>query len=56
MIGGKISALQGQDNLTHVFAATIEEFLEMVAIAGYIYSLLDYIKRYVDCKPLIIRF
>lgn len=56
MIGGKITALQGQGNLTYIFAATIEEFLEMIAIAGYIYSLLDYIKRYVDCKPLIIRF
>ena len=56
MIGGKITALQGQGNLTYVFAATIEEFLEMVAIACYIYSLLDYIKKYVNCKPLIIRF
>ena len=38
MIGGKITDLQGQDNLIYMLAATIEEFLEMVAIAAYIYS------------------
>ena len=54
MIGGQVTTLLGKDTLAYELTATAEETLEMVAIAAFIYTLLDYLKKYV--KPLIIRF
>ena len=45
MIGGQIASLQGVGNLSFKLATTVEETLEMVAIAGFIYTLLDYLKN-----------
>lgn len=54
MIAAKILTLQGTDNLTYALMATVEETLEMVAIAAFIYTLLDYLQKIV--KPIILRF
>lgn len=54
MICGKIVTLQGENSLIYALMTTVEETLEMVGIAVFIYTLTDYLKKYV--KPVIIRF
>lgn len=55
MICGQIVTLQGSDdNLTYALMATAEETLEMVAIAIFVYALLNYLEKYIN--PVILRF
>lgn len=53
-IGGQVLTLRGEHNLIYNLVVTVEETLEMVAIAIFIYTLLDYIKKYI--KPVVLRF
>lgn len=50
MIGGQFVTFKGQTNLLYAMIATIEETLEMIGIAIFIYALLKYIQNYI--KPL----
>lgn len=43
LIGGRYTELHGQENLTYVMMATVEESLEMAGIIVFIYALLEYI-------------
>lgn len=43
MVDGYYASLYGQENFIYVVLTTIEEFLEMVGIAVFIYALLSYI-------------
>jgi hypothetical protein len=46
MLGGREAELNGYDSATYCLLYTVEESLEMVAIAGLIYSLLSYIESH----------
>jgi len=45
MLGGREAELNGYDSPAYCVLYTIEEFLEMVAIAGLIYTLLGYMEK-----------
>ena len=53
MIGGQIKTMALSGSFIYDLTTTVEETLEMVAIAAFIYTLTDYLKKYV--KPVIIR-
>jgi hypothetical protein len=44
MLGGREAELNGYDSATYCLLYTVEESLEMVAIAGLIYTLLSHIE------------
>lgn len=46
MLGGKHVEIYSRHNLTYAVYYTIEEFLEMMGLIIFIYSLLDYIANY----------
>ena len=46
MLGGYYTELHGEQNLVVAILTTIEEFLEMLGIAIFIYALLWYISTY----------
>ena len=48
MIGANLHVLKGTDNWAYVMVFTIEETLEMVGIAVFMYALLEYLKQYVE--------
>lgn len=54
MVGGKIFVMQGenQKSLIYAMVATIEETLEMMGTAVFIYALLRYIKNYISYSNL----
>ena len=45
MLGGKYISSPGAEELTYTIIYTLEESLEMVGIAFFIYALLDYVTR-----------
>lgn len=46
MVGGYLSDLYGEQNMTFAMIQTIEEFLEMLGIVVFIYALLSYMSSY----------
>ncbi len=47
LIGGWYDSTMGDDNLIYLLITTLEEILEMLGIAVFIYSLLIYIRLYI---------
>ncbi|MGI2902328.1 hypothetical protein [Tolypothrix sp. VBCCA 56010] len=52
LVGGYYAELHGQQNIIYVIITTIEEFLEMLGIAVFIYALLSYISTYMKGMAL----
>lgn len=52
MIGGYYSSLNGENNIIYAIIVTIEESLEMLGVAVFIYSLLHYISYYMKGTSL----
>jgi hypothetical protein len=45
-VGSKILSDEGQNNLLYAIVTNIEELLEMVGIALFIYAILEYLSHY----------
>lgn len=56
MVGGYIKDVYGSDNMTYVMEATIEEFLDMLGVIVFIYSLLSYMSSYMKGLSLRVHF
>lgn len=54
LISGLHHSINGQENLTYAMMTTLEEMLEMLGVAVFVYSLLTYIRLYV--KEVTINF
>lgn len=56
LVGGYYGNFYSQENMTYALISTIEEGLEMLGIAVFIYALLSYMSLYFKDEGLQIRF
>lgn len=56
IVGGYIKDVYGSDNMAYVMEANIEEFLEMLGVIVFIYSLLSYMSSYMKGLSLRVHF